>query len=122
MARIEGVPARRAGIMLRFAYWYARRRVGKVPEPMTVKAHHPWIFRGYGPYEFAHRFLDPPEFQALHDAGNQLSFFDRLDARTGTTGTFHFNVQAAPRRKPRSGREPGGEECQPVPWRADGES
>jgi hypothetical protein len=53
MARIEGVPAHRAGIMQRFAYWYARRRVGKVPEPMTVKAHHPWIFRGYGAYEFA---------------------------------------------------------------------
>ena len=41
------------------------------------------------------RFLDPPEFQALHDRGNQLSFFDRLDAHTGDTGTFHLNVQAA---------------------------
>lgn len=53
MARIDGVPARRAGIMQRLGFWYARRRVGKVPEPMTVKAHHPWIFRGYGAYEFA---------------------------------------------------------------------
>ena len=53
MARIEGVTARRAGIMQRLAYWYARRRVGKVPEPMAVKAHHPWIFRAYGAYEFA---------------------------------------------------------------------
>ena len=53
MSRIEGVPARRAGIMQRCAYWYARRQVGKVPEPMTVKAHHRWIFRGYGAYEFA---------------------------------------------------------------------
>src|SRR6266700_7497098 len=34
MARIEGVPAHRAGIMQRFAYWYARRRVGKVPEEL----------------------------------------------------------------------------------------
>jgi Carboxypeptidase regulatory-like domain len=41
------------------------------------------------------RFLDPPEFQALHDDGHQLSLFDRLDVRTGDTGTFHFNVQAA---------------------------
>ena len=41
------------------------------------------------------RFLDPPEFQALHDRGNQLSFFDRLDAHTGDTGTFHLNLQAA---------------------------
>jgi hypothetical protein len=41
------------------------------------------------------RFLDPPEFQALHDSGNQLSLFDRLDAHTSDTGTFHLNVQAA---------------------------
>jgi hypothetical protein len=41
------------------------------------------------------RFLDPPEFQALHDAGNQVSFFDRFDAHTGDTGAFHLNVQAA---------------------------
>ena len=26
------------------------------------------------------RFLDPPEFQALHDTGNRVSLFDRLDA------------------------------------------
>ena len=41
------------------------------------------------------RFLDPPEFQALHDTGHKVSFFDRLDARTGETGTFHLNLQAA---------------------------
>ncbi len=41
------------------------------------------------------RFLDPPEFQALHDAGNSMSLFDRLDAHTGATGTFHLNIQAA---------------------------
>src|SRR5690349_16098924 len=41
------------------------------------------------------RFLDPPEFQAIHDAGHQLSLFDRADARLGSTGTFHLNVQAA---------------------------
>jgi len=41
------------------------------------------------------RFLDPPEFSALHDNGNSLSFFDRLDAHAGATSTFHLNVQAA---------------------------
>jgi hypothetical protein len=35
------------------------------------------------------RFLDPPEFQALHDSGNQMSLFDRLDVRVGDSGTFH---------------------------------
>jgi hypothetical protein len=39
--------------MGRFAYWFTRRTFGKVPEPLTVAAHHPWIFRGYTAYEFA---------------------------------------------------------------------
>ena len=26
------------------------------------------------------RYLDPPEFEALHDSGNNFSFFDRIDA------------------------------------------
>src|SRR5256885_1823987 len=41
------------------------------------------------------RFLDPPELEALHDTGNQMSFFDRFDFRPGTTDTIHLNVQAA---------------------------
>jgi TonB dependent receptor/Carboxypeptidase regulatory-like domain len=41
------------------------------------------------------RFLDSPEFQALHDTGNHVSLFDRLDAHAGATGTFHLNVQVA---------------------------
>src|SRR5205814_7496464 len=41
------------------------------------------------------RFLDPPELEALHDAGDQLSFFDRFDFRPGTNDTIHLNVQAA---------------------------
>jgi hypothetical protein len=40
------------------------------------------------------RFLDPPEFDALHDQGNAVSFFNRLDAHAGATSTFHLNVQA----------------------------
>jgi hypothetical protein len=41
------------------------------------------------------RFLDPPELEALHDTGNQVSFFDRFDFRPGATDTIHLNVQAA---------------------------
>jgi hypothetical protein len=41
------------------------------------------------------RFLDPPEFEAIHDSGDQVSLFDRVDLRTGQTGTLHLNVQAA---------------------------
>src|SRR5262249_24928683 len=41
------------------------------------------------------RFLDPPELEALHDTGDQLSLFDRFDVRTGATDTIHLNLQAA---------------------------
>jgi hypothetical protein len=39
------------------------------------------------------RYLDPPEFDALHDSGNAYTLFDRVDAHTGQTGTFHLNLQ-----------------------------
>src|SRR5262249_39883587 len=40
------------------------------------------------------RYLDPPEFEAIHDSGSAFSLFDRVDAHTGETGTLHLNVQA----------------------------
>jgi len=52
MARVAGVPRERAGVLVRFAYWFSRRMVGQVPEPLTVAAHHRWIFRAYTAYEF----------------------------------------------------------------------
>ena len=53
MPRIEGVSQPKAGLLVRFAYWFSRRRYGQVPAPLTVIAHHPWLFRGYGAFEFA---------------------------------------------------------------------
>jgi Carboxypeptidase regulatory-like domain len=41
------------------------------------------------------RFLDPPELEALHDAGHSASFFNRLDFRPSETGTIHLNIHAA---------------------------
>jgi outer membrane cobalamin receptor len=41
------------------------------------------------------RYLDPPEFEALHDHGTNASFFNRLDAHPGTVSTFHLNTYAA---------------------------
>jgi hypothetical protein len=41
------------------------------------------------------RFLDPPEFEALHDTGHNISFFNRFDAKPNNNGTFHLNIQAA---------------------------
>ena len=40
MPRIERLPARRAGLLTKLAYRYARRRFGAVPDPMAVLAHH----------------------------------------------------------------------------------
>jgi hypothetical protein len=51
MARIAGVPP--AGLVVRLVYRFAARMFGKVPEPLTMAAHHPWIFRAYTGYEFA---------------------------------------------------------------------
>jgi hypothetical protein len=41
------------------------------------------------------RFLDPPEFQALHDAGSSMTLFNRLDFHPNDTNSLHLNFQAA---------------------------
>lgn len=59
MARIQGVPPGRGGLIVRVAYWYMRRKFGRVLGPATVMAHHPGILQAAGAYEFmlerAHR-------------------------------------------------------------------
>ncbi|MBZ5645561.1 MAG: TonB-dependent receptor, partial [Acidobacteriia bacterium] len=37
------------------------------------------------------RFLDPPEFQAFHDRGNEENGFDRFDIQPNQADSFHFN-------------------------------
>ena len=41
------------------------------------------------------RYLDPPEFDALHDTGHNMSFFNRLDVHPNATDSFHLNVHLA---------------------------
>jgi len=41
------------------------------------------------------RFLDPPQFEALHDHGTSASVFNRLDAHMGANRTFRLNVLGA---------------------------
>jgi len=41
------------------------------------------------------RFLDPPEHDALHDNGHNVSLFNRLDFHPNDTDTVRLNVQAA---------------------------
>jgi hypothetical protein len=38
------------------------------------------------------RFLDPPEFQAIHDRGNQQNVFDRLDFQLSSKDSIHTNL------------------------------
>ena len=52
MSRIPGVPTTKASLFTKIAYWFSKRRVGKIMEPLAVTAHHPTILRGYGAYEF----------------------------------------------------------------------
>ncbi len=39
--RIEPLPPKRAGLLIRTMYRVAKRRYGEVPEPFTIAAHHP---------------------------------------------------------------------------------
>jgi len=38
------------------------------------------------------RFLDPPEFQAIHAKGNMENIFDRVDFQLSDKDTIHFNL------------------------------
>lgn len=39
------------------------------------------------------RFLDAPEFNVMHDKGNEENFFDRLDLKPTNNDTFSLNLQ-----------------------------
>ncbi len=54
MARIEGMPANKAGLFARFVYRSALRRYGKkIPESLTILAHHPWVLAGQRAFSMA---------------------------------------------------------------------
>jgi hypothetical protein len=38
------------------------------------------------------RFLDPPEFVAMHDKGNEENIFDRIDYQASKADTIHLNL------------------------------
>ena len=41
------------------------------------------------------RFLDTPEFQPLHDTGNNETLFDHFDLKTNDKDTYHLNLMGA---------------------------
>jgi AhpD family alkylhydroperoxidase len=53
MPRIPGIPTKEAGPLLRAAYWYAKRRYGAVPEPLTVLARHRKLLMAGARHELA---------------------------------------------------------------------
>lgn len=53
MSRIPGVHPAGASPVIKAAYAIVRRKMGKVPEPFAVTAHHPTLFAGYTALEGA---------------------------------------------------------------------
>lgn len=53
MSRIPAVPPQDAGLLVRIAYRLARRRLGEVPEPFAVSAHHRKLFLAGAMHELA---------------------------------------------------------------------
>ena len=53
MSRIQSVAPQHAGLLVRIAYRFARRRLGEVPEPFAVTAHHPKLFVASARHELA---------------------------------------------------------------------
>ena len=53
MARIASVEDSTASWFTRFVFSQARKRLGKVPEPLRVMAHHSTLFKGNGAFEIA---------------------------------------------------------------------
>ena len=53
MTRIDVVPARKAGPLVRLAYRQTRRQAGRMMDPVAVYAHAPGLLIGYGMLEQA---------------------------------------------------------------------
>lgn len=51
MARIEAHPPR--GFWVRLAYWFARKKLGRLPGPVTAMAHNAAVLRAVGGFEVA---------------------------------------------------------------------
>jgi AhpD family alkylhydroperoxidase len=53
MTRIEGVPPRKGGLLVKLAYRMTRRQFGRMMDPVAVYAHAPGLLIGYGMFEQA---------------------------------------------------------------------
>ena len=53
MSRIPAVAPKDASLLVRLGYRFARRKLGEVPEPLGVTAHHPRLAMAYAAHEIA---------------------------------------------------------------------
>lgn len=53
MAHIDPKPAHGAGLFVRFVYWLAKRRFGRVPVPLGIMAYSTKVLQAVGGYEMA---------------------------------------------------------------------
>jgi len=53
MARLSGLSDAEAGALARAIFGGAKRRVGKVPEPMRIMAHSTWVMNANTGFELA---------------------------------------------------------------------
>ena len=53
MPRITPLPDSELGLFARFAAWWAKRKLGKVPGPLRVMAHSSAALQAAGGFEFA---------------------------------------------------------------------
>ncbi|PRQ05308.1 Carboxymuconolactone decarboxylase family protein [Enhygromyxa salina] len=67
MTTIAVRPRQGAGLLVRFFYWVCKRRLGRVPGPVGVKAHQRSVLMAYGLFELAleRRSLLSPRIKAL---------------------------------------------------------
>jgi hypothetical protein len=62
MARIKGLEGKEAPLIARVAYWIAKRKVGKIPIPITITAYHPRLLRAYGAMEMGQEAAKTVDF------------------------------------------------------------
>jgi AhpD family alkylhydroperoxidase len=53
MLRVQPRSAASAGLLVKLTFWFARRRLGKVPAPVGIMAHNGWVLAAVAGYELA---------------------------------------------------------------------
>ena len=53
MPRVTALPDAQLGLFARFAAWFSKRKLGKVPGPLRVVAHSSAVLQAVGGFEFA---------------------------------------------------------------------